>query len=102
MLSLMFSSRITIGKRKEGTAKAVPERFDDSSDENRVFIPGDGLFSCSLFPPFGRMYGKGRKELFVMEEHEYWYDRPLDGTFVVIMVAATFMSLIIIGAFAQP
>lgn len=37
-----------------------------------------------------------------MEEHEHWYDRPMDGTFVTIMVAATFMSLIVIGAFAQP
>lgn len=37
-----------------------------------------------------------------MEEHEHWYDRPMDGTFVTIMVAATFMSLIVIGAFVQP
>ena len=36
-----------------------------------------------------------------MEEHEHWYDKPLDGTFVIIMVAAAFTSMFIIGAFAQ-
>ena len=41
------------------------------------------------------------KELFVMKEYEHWYDKPLDGTFVIIMVAAAFTSIIIIGAFAQ-